>query len=109
MQRLDSPKLLYSASQNPRASLGANGLQFFALSERSSWGPDRLLYRIYVKNLSQNCLLWKRHCRDTVLSPLNVGVPTDHGFLNIYGLSNRFYCSCTLVGVLTIPRFWDKF
>ncbi|EMJ83523.1 hypothetical protein LEP1GSC016_1087 [Leptospira borgpetersenii serovar Hardjo-bovis str. Sponselee] len=27
----------------------------------------------------------------------------------IYGLSNRFYCSCTLVGVLTIPRFWDKF
>ncbi|EMO60968.1 hypothetical protein LEP1GSC133_5120 [Leptospira borgpetersenii serovar Pomona str. 200901868] len=55
--------------------------------------------------MSQNCLLWKRHCRDTVLSPLNVGVPTDHGFLNIYGLSNRFYCSCTLVGVLTIPRF----
>ncbi|EMO61999.1 hypothetical protein LEP1GSC133_2404 [Leptospira borgpetersenii serovar Pomona str. 200901868] len=46
---------------------------------------------------------------DTVLSPPNVGVPTDHGFLNIYGLSNRFYCSCTLVGVLTIPRFWDKF
>ncbi|EMO60448.1 hypothetical protein LEP1GSC133_3203 [Leptospira borgpetersenii serovar Pomona str. 200901868] len=22
--------------------------------------------------------------------------------MNIYGLSNRFYCSCTLVGVLTI-------
>ncbi|ALO26926.1 hypothetical protein LBBP_02703 [Leptospira borgpetersenii serovar Ballum] len=57
---------------------------------------------------SQNCLLWERHCRDTVLSPLNVGVPTDHGSLNIYGLSNRFYCSCTLIGVLTIPRFWDK-
>ncbi|EMJ77282.1 hypothetical protein LEP1GSC016_0093 [Leptospira borgpetersenii serovar Hardjo-bovis str. Sponselee] len=29
--------------------------------------------------------------------------------MNIYGFSNRFYCSCTLVGVLTIPRFWDKF
>ncbi|EMK09017.1 hypothetical protein LEP1GSC066_0005 [Leptospira sp. serovar Kenya str. Sh9] len=22
----------------------------------------------------------------------------------IYGLSNRLYCSCTLVGVLTIPK-----
>ncbi|EMF98180.1 hypothetical protein LEP1GSC123_4034 [Leptospira borgpetersenii str. 200701203] len=32
-----------------------------------------------------------------------------YGSLIIYGLSNRFYCSCTLVGVLTIPRFWDKF
>ncbi|OOV44797.1 hypothetical protein GS511_08505 [Leptospira borgpetersenii] len=26
----------------------------------------------------------------------------------IYGLSNRFYYSRTLVGVLTIPRFWDS-
>ncbi|AXR67019.1 hypothetical protein DPV73_02315 [Leptospira mayottensis] len=36
---------------------------------------------------------------------------SSHGYgsLIIYGLSNRFYCSCTLVGVLTIPRFWDKF
>ncbi|WP_228029738.1 hypothetical protein, partial [Leptospira borgpetersenii] len=67
-----------------------------------------LRMRAPYQNLSQNCLLWERYCRDTVLGPLNVGTPTDHGFLNIYGLSNRFYWSCTLVGVLTIPRFWTS-
>ncbi|WP_061277069.1 hypothetical protein, partial [Leptospira borgpetersenii] len=75
---------------------------------------NELNYWVIKKNAKKDLLLrMGRHirtCPKTVFSPLNVGVPTDHGSLNIYGFSNRFYCSCTLVGVLiTMPRFWDKF
>ncbi|EMO61187.1 hypothetical protein LEP1GSC133_1460 [Leptospira borgpetersenii serovar Pomona str. 200901868] len=34
--------------------------------------------------MSQNCLLWERHCRDSVLSPLNVGVPAETVALAVF-------------------------
>ncbi|AXR59386.1 hypothetical protein DQM68_00255 [Leptospira mayottensis] len=51
----------------------------------------------------------KRNRLQKLVIKRNVGVPTDHSSLIIYGLSNRFYCSCTLVGVLTIPSFGTSF
>ncbi|WP_371741407.1 hypothetical protein [Leptospira borgpetersenii] len=57
--------------------LFSNELNYWVIKKNAK--KDLLLrMRAPYQNLSQNCLLWERHCRDTVLSPLNVGVPTSY-------------------------------
>ncbi|AMX57828.1 hypothetical protein LBK6_05525 [Leptospira borgpetersenii serovar Hardjo] len=42
------------------------------------------------EKFSQNCFLWERHCRDTVISLLNVGTSTKIGDDRICSKVHKF-------------------
>ncbi|UVA62864.1 hypothetical protein [Leptospira borgpetersenii] len=68
--------------------LFSNELNYWVIKKNAK--KDLLLrMRAPYQNLSQNCPLLEQHYRDTVISPLNVGVPTETVTLAVFSCHLR--------------------